>query len=74
MIVGMFISFRPVPELAQADHDFDRVTEPARLLSKILPTISPAEFIGYGDRGKRVDAAYDAWQAPRQQEAEARSA
>jgi transcriptional regulator of met regulon len=60
LVCGMFVTCQPwVAEFDRADHDMDRVTEPAKILVRELPVLSDDQVIAYGERGKKMLAKFD---------------
>lgn len=57
LIYGMFITNEYLaPHLGPADHNSERVSNPARLIGKVMS--GPVdEFVAYGMRGKEIAAA-----------------
>jgi Helix-turn-helix domain len=60
LVGGMFCTNEFLcPGDGRSDHDLDRVTNPARLIGKIMS--GPIDqFITYGQRGRRLNEAHDA--------------
>jgi len=71
LVAGMFfdgIVFR-CPEDGRADHKYDLVTHPARIIGKVMSG-EINKFVAYGLRGKKLNATLAAYQASKDKERE----